>query len=167
MLLLAKAQSLLDAADGDEARASAQTQLEDATASTTAAWAEIVAWIEGDLKARIEAAGAEADRQLAEKRAELQAQLDAVASEIAKVQEQSAPLTANSQYTPQSEGERGAGDTAGPDADETAAIEVTGPKKGRWRAGIYFDDTPKVVTVTADQFEKIAGDPVLTWRAAA
>ncbi len=163
---LTLANHALEGAETDEAKAAAASEVEAANTTAVAAWTAITGWIETDLEARVAAAGVEADRQLAEKRAELQSQLDAVATEIAKVQEQSAGLASNSQNTPQSDGERGAGDTAGPDAGETAAIEVTGPKKGRWRAGIYFDDTPKEVVVNAEQFEKIVADPALTWRAA-
>tara|TARA_A100001391_G_scaffold50885_1_gene30954 strand:- start:32559 stop:33308 length:750 start_codon:yes stop_codon:yes gene_type:complete len=53
------------------------------------------------------------------------------------------------------------------DDDEKGLIEVTGPKKGRWRAGMYFTREPRVVEVTFEQLQMIQADPVLTWIPAA
>ena len=44
------------------------------------------------------------------------------------------------------------------------AVQVTGPKAGRWRAGIFFTQKPRILTpdgITEDQFKMIEADPML------
>lgn len=61
-----------------------------------------------------------------------------------------------------------------PTADPTTAaavvkkdtITVRGPENGRWRAGLHFGPTPLTVeldTLTKEQLEAIANDPLLSF----
>ena len=49
------------------------------------------------------------------------------------------------------------------DEDDTRAVTVAGPRKGRRRAGLDFGREPRTVSVTAEQLELIDDDPVLSW----
>lgn len=64
-------------------------------------------------------------------------------------------------------GGTGGGDTAPaqPDPGAEGAIIVTGPKKGRWRAGRHFTPEPQIILVSdlePGQREMIEADPKLS-----
>lgn len=52
---------------------------------------------------------------------------------------------------------------ASTDPEQTFAIVVTGPRKGRWRAGHHFGPHETPVHVSAAQLEEIEADPALSW----
>lgn len=52
---------------------------------------------------------------------------------------------------------------AGADMAEGIAIVVSGPRKGRWRAGHFFGPGDTPVTVSAAELEAIDADPTLNW----
>lgn len=41
-------------------------------------------------------------------------------------------------------------------------VTVTGPKRGRWRTGRYFDAVPRTFEATADELLRLRDDPLLT-----
>lgn len=45
---------------------------------------------------------------------------------------------------------------------ETAKVRVTGPKAGRWRAGVYWGSDPVEVDISLDTYQALKADPQFT-----
>ena len=127
---------------------SAFPELAEKVAAFRVAFADIDAVAEAIASGKLKAADEEAERQLADKRADLARQLEEI--------EAGAPA-ALAGLRAQPEG----GATASADAG-LIRLRVLGPAKGRRRAGFEFGAEPQDVEVTPAQFDLIKADPSLS-----
>lgn len=156
---LAAATVALEAAAEGEARTTAEAEVTKAKADAAAAEQTLGAHLAQLVQAQLEAAQAEADRQLAARRADLQTALDEVAAQIAEVQARS-KAAGEAAPSPELRGKQGhviIDET--PSEAETLTVTVTGPAKGRWRGGRHWTAEPKTLELTQDEIDVLRTDP--------
>lgn len=107
-----------------------------------------------------------------------QAGADAAASEPATAGDASTSSSPATNTARAEADQGGTGDAAGPaagkgregDGDhavaETIRVTVTGPKRGRWRAGRHFTADPRTVELSLAEFDQVVADPTLSWEQA-
>lgn len=150
---LAAATVAFEGATEGEAKTAAEAGLNKAKADAAEAEQTLNAHLIQLVQAQVDAAQAEADRQLTARREDLRKALDEVATKIAEVQARS----------------EAAGDTPHPEPQpdppteaETLTVTVTGPAKGRWRGGRHWTAEPKTLELTQDEIDVLRTDPAIS-----
>lgn len=159
---LAAATVAFEGATEGEAKTAAEAGLNKAKADAAEAEQTLNAHLIQLVQAQVDAAQAEADRQLAARRADLQAALDEVATQIAEAQARS-KAAGEAAPSPELRGKQGhviIDET--PSEAETLTVTVTGPAKGRWRGGRHWTAEPKTLALTQDEIDVLLTDPTIS-----